>query len=151
MVRVNVFNLVTLALTFLAFMPKIESQIRPHPVIPSLPPPSSRPLCGPQLALVTYACARVAFTPGSPPPPDDIDNDNEEHHRSHHRHGHRHRHHRRHSPQEDNCCRWAREMDSRCVCEILVRLPIFLTRPLHQYSVMIGESCNVTYTCGGPI
>jgi hypothetical protein len=97
----------------------------------------------------------ISFAPRSPasailssPSPSSPDN-NEGHQSHHHRHGHKHRHHR--TTEEDNCCRWAKEMDSRCVCEILLRLPLFLTRPLHQYTVAIGESCNVTYSCGGPI
>lgn len=138
-------------MTFLLLVPEMESQIRP-PIV-HLPPASPRPLCASQFALVNYACAMLPFTPSSPPSPDVDD----EGHRSHHQHGHSHRHghgHRhRHdnNPQEDNCCRWAREMDSQCVCEILVHLPPFLTKPVHQYSVLIGDSCNVTYSCGGPI
>ncbi|KAK2401789.1 hypothetical protein QL285_051352 [Trifolium repens] len=153
MKRFNIFNSVALVLTFLAFVPKISSQIRPPEI--HLPPPSLRPLCAPQLALVSYACGMISSTPRSPasailssPSPSSPDN-NEGHQSHHHRHGHKHRHHR--TTEEDNCCRWATEMDSRCVCEILLRLPLFLTRPLHQYTVAIGESCNVTYSCGGPI
>lgn len=156
MERVKIFHLImTLALTFLAFVPKMESHIKPPAI--SLPPPPLHPLCATQLALVSYACAMLPFSPGSPltPPLSPDDDDGEGHHRSrhNHNHGHRHRHsrHHRHFPEEDNCCRWAREMDSQCVCEILLQLPPFLTRPSHQYSVVIGESCNVTYSCGGPI
>ncbi|XP_061349258.1 uncharacterized protein LOC133294580 [Gastrolobium bilobum] len=155
MERAKLFNLITLVLTFVAVVPKLESQIMP-PVIP-MPQPPLRPLCASQLALVNYACGRLPIFPGSPllpltPPPSP---DDEEGHRSHHRRGHRHGHghqqSHRHNPQEDNCCRWAREVDTQCVCQILVLLPPFLMRPLHQYSVIIGESCNVTYSCGGPI
>ncbi|KAE9589200.1 hypothetical protein Lal_00000170 [Lupinus albus] len=144
MKKVKIFNLITLGVTFLVLVPKIESQIRPS--IGSLPPAPPRPLCASQFALVNYACAMLSFTPGS------ADNDNG--HSSHqHGHGHRHDHgHRRgNTPEEENCCRWVREMDSQCVCEILFRLPPFLTRPVHQYTVLIGESCDVTYNCGGPI
>ncbi|KEH40590.1 hypothetical protein MTR_1g032400 [Medicago truncatula] len=156
MKRVNVFKSLTLVLTFLAFAPKMESEIIP-PVI-HLPPPALRPLCAPQLALVSYACGMLPYTPGSPSSPilpplsPSSSNDgggHQSHHNHHHRHGHRHRHHD--TTQEDNCCRWARALDSRCVCEILVRLPPFLIRPLHTYSVVFGESCTVTYSCGGPI
>ncbi|CAJ2627888.1 hypothetical protein L195_g008375 [Trifolium pratense] len=153
MKRFNIFNSLTLVLTFLAFVLKISSQIQPPEI--HLPPPSLRPLCAPQLALVSYACGMIPFTPRtppsailsspSPPPPN-----NNEGHQSHH-HGHDHKHRHENTKEEDNCCRWAKEMDNRCVCEILLRLPPFLTRPLHQYTVVIGESCNVTYSCGGPI
>jgi len=42
MKRINIFNSVTLVLKFLAFAPKVESQIS-CPVI-QLPPPALRPL-----------------------------------------------------------------------------------------------------------
>ncbi|CAJ1969213.1 unnamed protein product, partial [Sphenostylis stenocarpa] len=131
MKRVKVFNLMNLAMTFLAFVPKMESQV--------LPPPSLHPLCLSQLALVGYACTVLPLTttPG-PPPPSPSPND----------HGHRSN---EHYNLQENCCHWAKEIDSQCVCEVLVRLPTFLTRPMHQYSISIGESCNVTYSCGGPI
>ncbi|KAK2363629.1 hypothetical protein QL285_088589 [Trifolium repens] len=76
------------------------------------------------------------------------------HGQGHGRHGHRHRHrhHRRgKTPEEENCCRWAKEVDNQCVCELLVRLPPFLVRPPHKYTLTIGEDCEVTYSCGGPI
>ncbi|XP_057427359.1 uncharacterized protein LOC130720694 [Lotus japonicus] len=149
MKRVKIFNFtITLALIFLASVPKMESRIPVFP-FPSSPP---HPLCASQLALVNYACARLPFTPGSPPSSQlTSTNDDGEGHGSRHGHGHRRHHHHHSSPQEENCCRWAGELDSQCVCEILVRLPPFLTRPAHQYSVTIGESCNITYSCGGPI
>ncbi|KAK7355794.1 hypothetical protein VNO80_15056 [Phaseolus coccineus] len=137
MKRVKVFNLIALAMTFLAIVPKMESQISP-PIHP-LPPTSLRPLCLSQLALVSYACAMMPLT-ATPPPPPSPSPDN-----------HGHRGNQRYTLQEENCCRWAKEIDSQCVCEVLVPLPPFLTKPLHQYSIRIGESCNVTYSCGGPI
>ncbi|ESW16607.1 hypothetical protein PHAVU_007G170000 [Phaseolus vulgaris] len=136
MKRVKVFNLIALAMTFLAIVPKMESQISP-PIHP-LTSPSLHPLCLSQLALVSYACARLPLT-ATPPPPPSPSPDN---------HGHRGN---QHYTLQENCCRWAKEIDTQCVCEVLVRLPPFLTKPLHQYSIMIGESCNVTYSCGGPI
>ena len=158
-------KLITLALAFSALLPKMESQIRP-PI--SLPPRTPPPLCASQFALANYACAMLPVTPGSPPspskpqppspgppPPDDDGGDDDHKLRHRHRHGHgyrrKHRHSRPPTLQEDNCCRWAREVDSQCVCEVLIRLPPFLTKPAHQYIVKIGDSCNVTYSCGGPI
>ncbi|CAL0320579.1 unnamed protein product [Lupinus luteus] len=148
MKKVKIFNFITLGVTFLVLVPKIESQIRPP--IGSLPPAPPRPLCASQFALVNYACAMLSFTPGSPD--DNVGLSSHQHHQGHahgHRRGHGHRH--GNTPEEENCCRWVREMDSQCVCEILVRFPPFLTRPVHQYRVLIGESCDVTYNCGGPI
>jgi len=149
MKRVKFFNLIALAMTFLAIVPKMESQILPPipplpPILP-LPQPSLQPLCLSQLALVSHACAMVprSVTPPPPPPPSP-DNHG-------HRHNHGHRGNQHHNLQEENCCRWAKEVDSQCICDVLVLLPPFLTKPLHQYSIHIGESCNVTYSCGGPI
>ncbi|XP_004493654.1 uncharacterized protein [Cicer arietinum] len=161
MKRIEIFNMMAVALTLLAIVPKIEGQVG-H-IIPTNP----RPLCPSQFALVNYACGRLPFTPGplpEPPSPDDDGGDDDggddkghNNHHHHHRHepGHRHKHghrHRRHqTPEEDNCCRWAREVDSQCVCELLVRLPPFLVRPLHVYTLAIGDDCEITYSCGGPI
>nr|KYP43223.1 hypothetical protein KK1_035364 [Cajanus cajan] len=138
----------------------MESHKEPSSVVPI--PTTPRPLCASQFALVNYACSRLPFRHGvppdsqsPPPPPDDEEghNDNnkdDNHNHSHkHRHGHKHRHHQ--TPDEDNCCRWAKEVDNQCVCELLARLPPFLIRPLHQYTLDIGESCHITYSCGSPI
>ncbi|KAG5063159.1 hypothetical protein JHK85_004342 [Glycine max] len=127
---------------------RMESQIMP-PVIP-FPPPSLHPLCLSQLALVSYACAMLPPTTTPPPspltsPPSPSSPSDDEGHRNDQNHGHHQ------TSQEENCCRWAKEMDNQCVCEFLLLLPPFLTRPLHQYSISIGESCNATYSCGGPI
>ncbi|XP_014494947.1 uncharacterized protein LOC106756858 [Vigna radiata var. radiata] len=154
----EILNLITLPLLLLlTLVTKTESQIKP-PLITVAKPP--RPLCGSQFALVNYACSRLPFRHGappadSPPPPDGEDGDGETHHsHSHHRHNHRHGHGHRHhhqTPEEDNCCRWAKEVDSQCVCELLLRLPPFLVRPVHQYTLNIGDACNITYSCGSPI
>ncbi|CAI8584157.1 unnamed protein product [Vicia faba] len=87
MKRNNIFNSVTLALTFLTFVPKIESHIGP-PVI-HLSPPSYHPLCAPHLALVSYACVVLSFPPGSHPSPipalpSPSSPDDDEGHQSHH-------------------------------------------------------------------
>ncbi|CAI8614168.1 unnamed protein product [Vicia faba] len=167
MKRVEISNILAMALTFLAIVPKIECQVRPTGLT------NPRPLCPSQFALVNYACGRLPFRPGAPPGPPpappspdddggDDDGANDEgygnnHHEHEHRHGHGHSHrhghkHRHHLTQEEeNCCRWAREVDSQCVCELLVRLPPFLIRPLHIYTLTIGEDCQITYSCGGPI
>ncbi|TKY62471.1 hypothetical protein E2542_SST12327 [Spatholobus suberectus] len=153
----ELFNLIAVALTFLAIVPKMESQIKPPLItIPTTP----RPLCASQFALVNYACSRLPFTPGTPPDslpsssssptsPASPDDDTNNHHSHRRRHGHKHRHHQ--TPDEENCCRWAKEVDNQCVCELLVRLPPFLIRPVHQYTLNIGESCDITYSCGAPI
>ncbi|CAN1130812.1 hypothetical protein LINPERPRIM_LOCUS13440 [Linum perenne] len=55
------------------------------------------------------------------------------------------------SPAEENCCRWLKEMDSECVCDVLVRLPPFLAKPSHVYSVHVYDGCVVTFSCSGRI
>ncbi|CAN1352788.1 hypothetical protein LINPERPRIM_LOCUS42937 [Linum perenne] len=53
------------------------------------------------------------------------------------------------SPAENNCCKWVRDVDDECVCELLMRLPTFLARPFHEYTITVSEWCKVTYSCGG--
>ncbi|KAK4273138.1 hypothetical protein QN277_021594 [Acacia crassicarpa] len=170
MERVKVINLITIVgVAFLALVPKMES-------MPVRVPTEPRPLCASQFALANYACARLPFTRGLPPsrpsPPDDGDDDDDDDGDDHdvlsqrqgHRHGlgheyeyeheheHGHRHHRHHhTDQEEDCCRWVKQVDSQCVCEFLLRLPPFLVRPVHEYKVTLGDFCNATYYCGGPI
>ncbi|XP_028788912.1 selenoprotein Pa-like [Neltuma alba] len=149
MERVKVINLIAIVgVASLALVSKMESL---HIGAPAEP----RPLCASQFALANYACARLPFTPGTPPSPPPSPDDGHSHrqrhghrHRNGHGHGHRHRH---HTSQEEDCCRWVKEVDSQCVCEVLLRLPPFLVRPLHQYTVTVGDFCNATYSCGGPI
>ncbi|KAG6700281.1 hypothetical protein I3842_08G104300 [Carya illinoinensis] len=161
---------ITLAVLFAAsimvFLPKSECRVRqPPPLIPG-------PLCASQFSLANYACSLVP--PASEPSPpslhngldedqeeDDADDDEEEghHHNHNHNHQHRHRGHRHkdkhHLPRNiDNCCRWISQIDSSCVCELLFYLPgfaTFLMRPLHDFTVRITDSCNVTYSCGGVV
>ncbi|KAL5735501.1 hypothetical protein ACOSP7_029974 [Xanthoceras sorbifolium] len=142
---------IKILITILAFLPETESQ-RPRPLpIPVIPQVPSRPLCASQFSLVNYACSLLPqaspMPPSLPSPPDD---DYDSSHR--HGHGHGHRHHRdgrQPTPEEDNCCRWLKEVDNECVCELLVRLPVFLSKPVHEYTVAVDDSCNVSFTCGG--
>ncbi|XP_023748467.1 uncharacterized protein LOC111896717 [Lactuca sativa] len=84
---------------------------------------------------------------------DDNEHEHEQEHNHNHGHGHRQHQHRRHhrhrnTPMEDECCKWLSQVDDQCVCDLLVRLPPFLARPVHKYSVIVGGSCNITYACG---
>lgn len=127
-------------------------------------PRSSRPLCISQFALVNHACAMLPFNPNpapapptppapeepgqSPPSPSEGSGHGHGHGHSHgHRHGSRHRH--QQSSAEEGCCRWLQEVDDECVCDLLVHLPVFLTRPSHDYVVSVNPSCSVTFSCGG--
>ncbi|KAI3732409.1 hypothetical protein L1987_63614 [Smallanthus sonchifolius] len=67
-------------------------------------------------------------------------------HKQQHHHHHHHRH--RDTPVEEQCCKWLAQVDDQCVCELLVHLPPFLARPVHNYAVIIGRACNFTFSCG---
>lgn len=125
--------------------------------IPHLPPPvNPTPLCASQFALVNRACAILPYTPVPPPsppappsPPSPDGPENRNRHRHRHGHGHRHRRHGyRETPAEEECCRWLKEVDDVCVCDLLVHLPAFLTRPVHNYTVVVDDICDVTFECG---
>lgn len=138
--------LVTLVL--LVLYPKAESIWVPnHP----LPPINLPPLCASQFALANRACAVLPYTPVPPPSPPSPPSPEGPESRHHHRHGHGHRHSRhrhRETHAEEDCCRWLKEVDDVCVCELLVHLPPFLTRPVHNYTVVVDDSCEVTFACG---
>ncbi|KAI4374307.1 hypothetical protein MLD38_012317 [Melastoma candidum] len=121
----------------------------PEPV----PPPALRPLCISQFRLVNHACSLLPFTPGPPPsppvpppnPPSPPDNS-----RFGMYHGHRWHHHIHQGPsQVKECCRWLNEVDDQCVCELLTHLPLFLARPVHEYHVIVPDTCDVIYSCDG--
>lgn len=145
---------------FLALITDTEGQWQPPEVAP-------RPLCASQIALANYACAMLPYsTVLPPPPPSPVLSDshkrqgshpshNHQHEHHHPSHNHRHEHHHRHqhriplSPLEENCCKWVQQLDSECICGLLSRLPVFLGRPQHNFSVTVGGSCDATYSCGG--
>ncbi|KAK6940849.1 hypothetical protein RJ641_030380 [Dillenia turbinata] len=135
---------------------------RPKPEPEPEPWSSSRPLCLSQFALVNHACSALPVTPIDPPDPQgfELESDQHEHHNNrddhegrhrhqhgHHSHSHSHRHRHHTSPIEDDCCKWLKEVDSICVCELLVHLPPFLTMPAHAYSITVDDTCRVTFTC----
>ncbi|KAI7984106.1 hypothetical protein LOK49_LG15G00431 [Camellia lanceoleosa] len=70
-------------------------------------------------------------------------------HRHGHRHAHMHEYRYQESPVQQDCCHWVKEVDAECVCGVLDQLPPSLTRPVHNYTVIVTESCSVTYECGG--
>lgn len=155
---------IALFIMFLALSPKIESQMWMQPPMSPLPPIQSTPLCASQFALANHACAMLPYNrvpPPSPPPvrdtspPDTSDGPESSPSPSHrHRHRHRHSHERpqdQTTPVAQECCRWLQQIDSGCVCDLLVRLPVFLAKPVHQYTVTVDRSCSVTYSCSGRI
>ncbi|KAJ6873599.1 hypothetical protein NC651_032452 [Populus alba x Populus x berolinensis] len=107
-----------------------------------LQPLPQRPLCVSQLALVNYACGTLLPAPPATSLPSAIaalpaDDDSN--------HGRRHGH--SHGGLEENCCRWLSDVDPECVCELLVRLPPFLSKQHHEYTVKIDDTCSVSYSC----
>lgn len=92
---------------------------------------------------------------------DDHDHDHDHDHDQEHKqdqehkkdHDHKRRHHHHHhryinTPVEEQCCKWLAQVDDQCVCELLVHLPPFLARPVHNYAVEIGKACHFTFACG---
>ncbi|MBA0753809.1 hypothetical protein Gogos_022361 [Gossypium gossypioides] len=132
-------------------------------------PPQLVPLCTSQLMLVNYACGTVSLVPSpflSSNTPD-VGNENgngigssqgdgngtengagegENRHRPRHKRRHRHK---EMTPEQSYCCRWMQIVERDCVCDILAHLPLFLSWHLHHYTVLVGETCKVTFTCGG--
>ncbi|CAA6669005.1 unnamed protein product [Spirodela intermedia] len=124
----------------------------------------TRSMCLHQIAIVSQACIMIPWRGGGSPHAatalleplhsDHHGGDHRHHHAAthghrrghHHGHGHRHLH---GSSAEEHCCRWLKEVDDVCVCDLLVRLPRFLTKPDHNFTVAVGNACNATYSCGG--
>ncbi|KAK9756112.1 hypothetical protein RND81_01G074100 [Saponaria officinalis] len=150
---------ITRLLQVAAFLCLISMSSSEFPVIPFPPAPALalRPLCFTQFSLVYYACSSIPYSPilppsPPPPPPPPLNSPIAEgpcpptdgHRRRHH---HRHKHSSSHNPAVDECCRWLKALDAQCVCDLLVRLPVFLAKPVHAYTVDVNSNCNVTYRC----
>lgn len=124
----------------------------PHP-LPLPLPDSPKPLCVSQLALVNRACGRLPYArvppPGPPAPP--AGEGEGEGEGGHHHHHHHHHEERREgyveTAAEEECCRWLKEVDTVCVCDLLVHLPPFMTRPVHEYKVVVDDRCEVSFGC----
>ncbi|KAL9227951.1 hypothetical protein vseg_003581 [Gypsophila vaccaria] len=110
-----------------------------------------------QFALVNHACSMLPYSPVSPPPPpppsappgvETPSTPGDSHRRRHH---HKRRHNNSPDPAVEECCRWLKEVDTQCVCDLLVRLPVFLAKPVHAYTVEVDPDCSVTYTCPGRV
>ncbi|KAK9726132.1 hypothetical protein RND81_05G192300 [Saponaria officinalis] len=139
--------------------PTLPGQYRPSPTLPYPSFPALRPLCISQFALVNHACSMLPYSPVTPPPPPPPSAPNSpgvaapsppsDSHR--HRHHHKHKHISSPDPAVEECCRWLKEVDTQCVCDLLVRLPVFLAKPVHAYTVEVDPDCSVTYTCPGRV
>ncbi|GAB2267962.1 hypothetical protein Dimus_002939 [Dionaea muscipula] len=100
-------------------------------------------ICSSQFVLASAACLSVPpaqLPPPSPPAPSPQSS-----------RAHRHRRHRRHHETENQqeCCHWIRQIDNNCVCDLLVHLPVFLSRQVHNYTVYVDEACSVSFQCPG--
>lgn len=156
----NIKEIITSAvfIAILLLIPKIQSQSNVPPV------------CITQFAQLNRACAFLPYTPPSPPDDDGdddhgrmdnvtnqslVDDDDGDDHHNHHRHRHHHHHRHRHSQghrasdAEDDCCTMLNEVDDVCVCSLLLRLPLFLSKPEHDYTVIVNDECEVTFECQG--
>lgn len=154
--RTKIFRLALIA-ALLALISKSNSQYPPTFRVPAYPAP--RPLCLSQFLLVNRACSSLPYSsvpppsPPSPPPPipspPSPPSPNSPPSRHHHKHHHRHRHgiQYQESPAEADCCRWLKQIDTQCVCDLLVYLPVFLAKPRHNYTVSVAQDCTVTYQC----
>ncbi|KAG6571480.1 hypothetical protein SDJN02_26146, partial [Cucurbita argyrosperma subsp. argyrosperma] len=146
------YTLAALLFVLALMIPEIDAQAWSYP---------PKPLCSSQFALASYACARLPLNPEPLPisPPssphghghDHDHNHDHDHGHGHHRGHHHGHHHRSRSPIEEECCRWARQVDSECVCDALAHLANFMVRPSHVFTVAITEDCVVTYSCIGRI
>lgn len=153
------FNPLLMISAFLVLMHTLKSEFAPPTPNPRTPAPF-HPFCISQFALANHACASVAYGPVSHP--FSAQNDSvlfdKLSHGGHHSEGHEHRHHRRrrhnhhHNLEAEaakECCRWMKAIDDFCICDMLIRLPNFLSRPVHRLMVVIDDGCKVVYKCPG--
>ncbi|KAK4441692.1 hypothetical protein Salat_0504100 [Sesamum alatum] len=129
----------------LFLLAKVESIWVPNPPIDP-----NTPLCASQFALANRACSLLPYTsvppPAPPAPPAGPQpgycRRREHEHEHEHEHGHVHWRERRRPAR--GMLPVVEEVDNACVCEVLLYLPSFLTRPLHNYSVSSTKTCDVT-------
>ncbi|KAH7650919.1 Bifunctional inhibitor/lipid-transfer protein/seed storage 2S albumin protein [Dioscorea alata] len=53
------------------------------------------------------------------------------------------------NPVDSPCCRRLTGIDNACVCGVLSRLPIFITRPQHVITLTPANGCEVSFQCDG--
>ncbi|XP_010256204.1 PREDICTED: uncharacterized protein LOC104596643 [Nelumbo nucifera] len=125
----------------------------------SVPPPP-HPLCISEIALVSNACAfvpiehhltqltatRTTHRGNQEELVNEQQRQQEHDNEDDRQEGHRRRNYHHDGPSEE-CCRWLREVDSMCVCQLFVPMPTFLRRPLHSYTIMVDHTCKVVFKC----
>ncbi|OVA05522.1 hypothetical protein BVC80_441g303 [Macleaya cordata] len=154
-VRIRAMVILVLVVTILTLISTTES-------VPQ------RPLCISQFALANHACGLLPITTNSNQQlVEDVDDPDEGERRrrrrrrrtghghshqqrhDHRRHSRRHRRHHHHTQEESDCCRWLKEMDDACVCQLFYRMPTFMRRPKHDYVIKVDDTCAVTFSCQG--
>ncbi|KAJ0985767.1 hypothetical protein J5N97_004123 [Dioscorea zingiberensis] len=50
------------------------------------------------------------------------------------------------NPTDSPCCRRLTGIDNACVCGVLARLPIFITRPQHVITLSPANGCEIQHT-----
>ncbi|KAG0489386.1 hypothetical protein HPP92_007867 [Vanilla planifolia] len=94
-------------------------------------------LCLSQFALANEACSFVN------PHSINLQSNNNHHHHHHHHH------HQQHGDTKDSaCCRRLEGIDDACVCQLMTRLPSFVTKPKHKITIVPNDGCEVSYECG---
>ncbi|KAL9683813.1 hypothetical protein QQ045_021240 [Rhodiola kirilowii] len=141
----NHSNLTLLTLLGLLLASHVKSQGWSAPSLPN------HPLCPTQINLLNHACSAIPLysvpPPAQPSPPPPSNETSSSHSRRRNRRHRSHHHHHHGTPNEEECCRWLQTVDAECVCNVLLAMPTFLARPLHQYTVTVDDTCRITYTC----
>lgn len=114
-------------------------------------------LCYSQFALANEACSflRPGRSAQDEPKPDPKDEHTLAPLRDGHHHHHDHRnsddgnHDRRADPTDSACCRRLSTIDNACVCQVLARLPPFISRPTHSLIISPVKGCDVSFQCDG--
>ncbi|PKA61456.1 hypothetical protein AXF42_Ash014373 [Apostasia shenzhenica] len=87
-------------------------------------------LCLSQFALANEACGFVGPHTASNVKAHD-------HHRHHHK-----------NPEGSACCRRLAGIEDACICQMMSKMPAFITKPKHTVTIVPTEGCEVTYECG---
>ncbi|KAJ1704538.1 hypothetical protein LUZ63_004317 [Rhynchospora breviuscula] len=103
-------------------------------------------LCLSQFALATEACSTSYQVPGpakvnATKSINEIEPTDERHHHHHPINDD--------DPQDTPCCRRLTGIDNACMCQILARLPKFITKPKHTLTLSPIKGCDVSFECDG--
>ncbi|CAI9768746.1 unnamed protein product [Fraxinus pennsylvanica] len=172
----NIHRVLSHLSTKYGLYPEAQSQWMPNP--PVFPPLCAAQITSVNLACCMLPLTHVPPPKPSPPSPPSSDKGRRHGHRHEHEHKHEHEHEREHehghghgqrqrqrlrhghghghghkhghgeTSIEDECCLWLKAVDRVCVCGLLMYLPSFLSRPLHNYTLAVDDLCKMTFQCG---